>query len=197
MRDIYGSSPGHCPALLGLCGLLLPLGGLLSLSGPARFRLALFSSELGQLEDRSPGLREKSLRPLPVWAAGEGLTAGREVVPQTCQLGKPRRRKSWGFHPETPLPAPPPSLRGSPEGSRRKDWVLVALWSTGRYCSPHISCLDTPPTMASPSSPGPSGRLCTLLVESGGGEAGLLSQQLTQRPLRGLWVVRCWVSLSC
>ena len=76
MRDIYGSAPGHCPALLGLCGLLLPLGGLLSLSGPARVRLALFSSELGQLEDRSPGLREKSLRPLPVWAAGEGLTAG-------------------------------------------------------------------------------------------------------------------------
>lgn len=32
---MYGSTPGHSPGSLGLCGLLLPLGGLLPPSGPA------------------------------------------------------------------------------------------------------------------------------------------------------------------
>lgn len=171
-------------------------GGPTPSEWPSSFRPALFSSELGQLEDRSPGLAEKSPWPLPVWAAGGGLTAEREVAPQTSQLGKPRLRKSWGFTQKLlcpPFPIPEGVPRGKPSERLGSCGPCGVHGDTAAPTfpawTPHPLWLLLPP-------PAPLGGLCSWLVGSGGGETEPLSQQLTQRPLRGLWVVRCWVSLS-
>lgn len=74
------------PGSLGLCGLLLPLGGLLPPS-VAAFRLAVFPSEPGQLETAALDWRE-SPWPLPVWVAG-GTDCGEEVVPKLTSWESP------------------------------------------------------------------------------------------------------------
>ena len=62
----------------------------------------------------------------PSVGGGRGSDGGAGSGPPNQPAGKALTEKELGVSPRNSAAHPPPSRRMSPEGSRRKDWVLVA-----------------------------------------------------------------------